>query len=312
MRAAALLLAVGLSLAGCSGDRSKAPTTPSSPTAPTTSPATLSRVWLCCGSNQVSINTDRQIEMRATYSDGSHRDVTSAATSWRSSNPNVATISDKGVVRGLAEGKFEISASYEGLQATWGMYVEVNPYRDAAADEVIGYVRELTANGEVYIWRAEVEVVGGASNGRKVLTDTGGLFRIGGLQAPGFDLVIREAGYSSNRFRVTELGRDVSASTIMKPAPMMISDVLEGPVCWPTRTISTTFRPTAQGFLRITSSRFVSTFRQVYENGILIDRHLFNNTDVPTRAGATYELRVTGNCDYNPSTNVRLTYLRPR
>lgn len=311
MRPVVLLLTAGLLTSGCSGQTSTAPS--GVPAAPATgsSAAALIRIWLCCGSNQITINGERQIEARATYGDGSIKDITNAVTSWRSSNPQVATISSTGVVKGLAAGNFDIFASYQDLEAKWDLYVFV-PSNHVRPDEVVGWVRELTINGEVSIPRPEVEVVGGASDGRKVIADLGGFFRISGLRAPGFDLIVRERGYSSKRFRVNELARDVSADTVMTPAPTVVSDVLEGPVCWPTRTISTTFTPTLPGFLRITGARYLSTIRAVYADGVLINSFLTDNTDVETRAEVKYELRVTGSCDYTPGENVRLTFLRPR
>src|SRR5206468_3351005 len=221
----------------------------------------LSKVWLCCGSNQVLVNSERQIEARATYADGSIRDLTTAVTSWTSSNPKIATISSTGVVRGLAAGDFEIGATYAGMEATWGLYVFVPVFGPAGPDEVVGYVQELTVNGPAYINRAEVEIVGGSSDARKVLTNSGGFFRLGGLQSAGFDLIVREAAYSTKRFRVSQLGVDVSSETVMTPGPTMVSDVLEGEVCWPTRTISATFTPTVAGFVRITSAWYNSTLR---------------------------------------------------
>jgi hypothetical protein len=320
MRPLALLLTATLIVAGCS-EGSKTPTTPTTPsTPPTTTPpdpppvstAQLKLVWLCCGSNQVSLNTQRQVELWVTQLDGSIRDVTAWAKDWKSSKPNIASVSDKGIVRGLAVGDFDISASYQGILATWGLYVPENVYRPAGGDEITGTVREITINGEVEVWNAEVEIVGGPDSGRKTRTNTGGLFRFTGLQAAGFEVVIRDAGYSQKRFRVDQLGVDVSAETIVTPAPTMVSEVLEGPVCYPTRTVTKTFTPSNPGILRITSARYQSTLRDLYEDGVLIERSLSNNRDVPIRAGARYELRVTGSCDYNPGNDVRLTLLRPR
>src|SRR4029453_14872702 len=64
-----------------------------------------------------------------------------------------------------------------------------------------------------YIGGAELEISSGARAGRKTIADPGGFFRIEGLQAPGFDVTVREAGYSSKRFHVSELGRDLSSET---------------------------------------------------------------------------------------------------
>lgn len=314
VRRVLLVLLSGLLSAACSGPSATAPAAPTA-TPPTTTPSTpaVSKVWLCCGSNQVRANIERQIEARATYSDGSIRDVTTAVTSWRSSNPKIATISSTGVVRGVVAGDFEISATYEGMEATWGLYVLADVLGPVGPDEVVGYVQELTVNGLVPIHRAEVEIVGGPSDGRKVLTLYGsGFFRLVGLQSAGFELIVREAGYSTKRFRVSQLGVDVSSATVMTTAPTMVSDVLEGAVCWPTRTISAMFTPTAAGFLRITSARYNSTSRAVYGDGILVKSPVSDNVDVSMRAGVNYELRVTGSCDYNPGQTVRLTFLRPR
>ena len=314
----ALLLA-GLLTVACAGQRSTAPSgvpsapvtdVPSPPVAVPSGPA-LSRIWLCCGSNQVTISTERQIEARATYADGSIKDITSDITAWRSSNLGVATISSAGVVKGLAAGDFTVSGSYQGLEATWGLYVFM-PTSYVRPDEVVGWVQERTVNGPVAIPGAELEVIGGVSHGRTFLADLGGFFRIGGLGTPGFDLIVRARGYESKGFRVNQLGRDVSSDTFLAPASTVVSDVLEGAVCWPTRTINTTFTPTVPGFLRITSGRFNSTIRALYANGVLINSHVYNNTDIELSRAVTYELRVTGSCDYNPEQNVRMTFLRPR
>jgi hypothetical protein len=175
-------------------------------------------------------------------------------------------------------------------------------------------VKELTVYGPVDIPHAEVEIVGGSGDGRKVLTDTSGFFRLVGLQSPGFDLIVREAAYSTKRFRVSQLGVDVSSETVMTPAPTMVSDVLEGDVCGPTRTISATFTPTVAGFLRITSERYVVTLKAVYGDGILINPNV-NGVDVSMRAGVKYELRVSGSnsyCGEDFFKTARLTFLRPR
>lgn len=218
----------------------------------------------------MQINTQRQIEARATYSDGTIKDVTSAVTSWKSSKPSIAPISSTGVVKGLAAGDFEITATYGGLETSWGLYVVESAFRPPAANEVTGFVREMTGLGPIDLWRAEVEVIGGANNGQKAETNTGALFRMSGLQAPGFDLIVRMRGYSPGRVHVTELGRELSIN--LWPAPGVISDILEGEVCWPTRRISRQFRPAAPGFLRITGARSQSTTRALYGDGALVNR----------------------------------------
>src|SRR6266511_2567956 len=295
MRPGGLILAAGLLLAGCSGHGTTAPT--QAPPAPAT--PTLVLVSLCCGSNSVPFNTPRQIEARATYSDGSIKDVTSAVTLWKSSNPAIAPISSTGVVIALAPGFFDITASYGGLEGSWRLFIFDAPFNPPAADEVTGYVREITALGPIDLWRAEVEVLGGEASGRKAQTNTGGLFRINDLRAAGFDLMIRMRGYASARVHVAELGRELAVN--LSPAPGVVSDILEGEVCWPTRTISRAFRPAAPGFLRLTGARYQSTTRAFYADGVLLSQHVFDNQDIELNPGVRYELRVTGSCDYNPS-----------
>jgi hypothetical protein len=307
MRQALLLLLLSLSAAACSGQKPTAPTN----TPPATESPALSKVWLCCGANGISLNQERQLEVRATYADGSIKDVTNAATAWKSSNPAVATVSSTGLVKGLAAGNFDVTATYQSMEGSWDLYVFV-PTNHVGPDELVGYVQERTINNDVAVPLAELEVIGGPDNGRKIQADTGGFFRLGGLHGPGFDLMVRAPAYNSKRFHVGALGVDVSSEMLLTPAPDVISDVLQGAVCWPTRTISTTFTPSVTGFLRITSSWWVSTSRTLHENGTQITSGIFNLQDIPLRAGAKYELRVTGSCDYDPSTTVRMTFLRPR
>ena len=310
MRPVVLLLAVA-TLAGCSGHTATAPTeTPPSSPSPTPPTATLTRVWIF-GPSQVTINTQKQMEARATYSDGSIKDVSSAVTSWRSSNPAIAPISSSGVVTGLAPGYSEIAVAYGGLEGSVRLEVYQSPLRPPAADEVTGYVREITALGPIDLWPAEVEVIGGPANGRKVQTTWGGIFRITGLQAAGFDLIVRMRGYASGRAHVDSLGRELNIN--LGPAAGTISDVLEGGVCLPTRAISRTFRPQAPGFLRVTADEG-STWKSLYANGVLVNAYISLGDDIELSAGVTYELWATGNCvnDTGPvRPTSRISFLRP-
>ncbi len=65
------------------------------------------------------------------------------------------------------------------------------------------------------------------------------------------------------------------------------------------------------GFLRITSSRYQAVSRALYGDGVLVTGSIYNNQDVELRAGVAYRLRVTGVCDYSPSSAMVLTLLRP-
>jgi hypothetical protein len=308
MRQLVVLLAVA-TLAACSSHTATAPTqTP--PSSPPATPA-LTSVSLCC-SPSVAFNEAKQIQARATYSDGSTKDVTSAVTSWKSSKPAIASISSTGVVSALAPGTFDITASFGGLEGSLSLIIFPSVFEPPAADEVTGYVREITALGPVDLRLAEVEVQGGPATGRKVQTTSGGIFRIGGLQAAGFDLIVRMRGYATGRTHVDSLGRELNIN--LGPAAGTISDVLEGGVCLPTRTMSRNFRPQVPGFLRVTAERDGSTLKSLYADGVLVNAHIFTNDDAELRAGVVYELRVTGDC-INDTGQVRptsrISFLRP-
>ncbi len=306
MRSVVLLLTVA-ALAACSRHTATGPsaTPPSSPS--------LTRLSLCCTPLGGLLGGQRtQITAKAIYSDESSKDVTSAGTSWRSSNQAIATISSSGMITALASGTFEVSASYGGLEASLRLTIFYSPFQPPAADEVTGYVREITGVGPIDLWPAEVEVIGGAANGRVAQTNTGGIFRIDGLPAAGFDLIARKRGYAPARVRVDSLGRELDIS--LGPAPGMISDILEGAVCLPTRTISRTFRPLAPGFLRVTALRDGSVLLSLYANGVAVKPYFSTGEDIELNAGVSYDLRATGSCDSDTGParpTVRISLLRP-
>jgi hypothetical protein len=61
-----------------------------------------------------AIGAGNQFTAMAKYADGSMTDVTSQAT-WTSSNTDVATVSDGGVVTGVAAGVVKISATHQNV-----------------------------------------------------------------------------------------------------------------------------------------------------------------------------------------------------
>jgi hypothetical protein len=294
VRPVVLTLAIAILTPACSHQKATAPTGPSSPTPPA---ATLVRIWV---SSSIEIwmsgtPTPFQFNARALYSDDSVKDISTLAT-WRSSNPAVAPISSTGIVNPLAPGAVVITASYGGLEASLNCHVVQDPARPPAANEIMGYVSEFIPRlTPISLDGAEVEIIGGSANGRTVHTGAAGLFRIGGLQAPGFDLIVRMRGYTSAGVHVGSLGRRLDIN--LAPAPGMVRDVLQGDVCLPTRTISRTFRPQAPAFLRVSTGH--RTVPSLYANGILVKADLFRNSlnqDIELSAGVTYELRATGYC----------------
>ena len=82
------------------------------PTAP--SPPTLYAVVVVMGSSSQSASQFTTAQMLATaHLSDTYRDVTRLAE-WRSSNPEVATVSATGVLSGVAVGTTTITATYQG------------------------------------------------------------------------------------------------------------------------------------------------------------------------------------------------------
>lgn len=301
------LLAAG----GCSSPTQPTPPSQPPPTPTPTGPAP-SRVFLCCGSDQVQLATDRQMSAYAAYPDGSTVDVTSRVTSWRSSDPAIASISATGLVHGAREGTVEFRASFSGLEGAWTWRV-FQPAKagDAGPDEVIGTVHEATAFGAVGIRNPRIQVIGGARNGFVFDARYDGYFRLDGLSQGGFDLLVASAGFRPLRVHVAQVGVDLTDALVMEPEPALVSDTLQGDVCDPRRTISTVFRTTVDGNFRVTSVQRTSVTLFLYEGSRLVNDRLFIGEDHPLADGHTYELRAVGVCDHGANDTV-VTFLRPR
>jgi hypothetical protein len=302
-----VLTLLAVLVAACNG----APTPPSPlsnspgppPPLPPASSATLISIWVCCGGNQVTVGTSRQLEARATWSNGI-TDITHEVTDWRSSDPQIATISETGMVTSLRPGDVTISISFRDKQASWGLRMWQSPRGPAEAGEITGQALESTRFGDIEIWGAEGEYENRKAQG------TFGFFRIEGVETPGRDLFVRRRGYSAARITVPHLGYD-AGDIYLQPDPSMVSEAVEGPVCRG-RTATASFVPSGDGFLLITRVLQQATFRDLYEDGILVHRRVPLWTEVPIAGGRHYEFRIQGaDCD-SPDTPMRMTFLRTR
>src|SRR5438876_950738 len=100
-----------LLLAGCGGNSSSS-STPSIPVAPT---ATVSSIAV--SGNSPALGETSQFTATATLPTGATQDVTAQAT-WQSSDAAVATVSSAGVVRSMAAGDADITATYSGVRGS--------------------------------------------------------------------------------------------------------------------------------------------------------------------------------------------------
>jgi trimeric autotransporter adhesin len=109
-----LLTALSALVAGCGNSGSSTGTSTTPPPA-----ATLQSVQVSAQNAQAALGTSAQLTATALFSDGTHQDVTSAAT-WSSSNAAVvATVSaTPGMVTSVSTGTATISAAYQGMSAS--------------------------------------------------------------------------------------------------------------------------------------------------------------------------------------------------
>src|SRR6202022_4312174 len=89
-----------------------------SPTPPPRHPSLTANNLTIDGNTALTdIGQTSQLTARATFSDGTVKDVTSA-TQWTSTHPSVITISAKGLVTVVQLGRSAIQASYLGKYAS--------------------------------------------------------------------------------------------------------------------------------------------------------------------------------------------------
>lgn len=74
----------------------------------------------------IEVGADTQLMSTATFSDGSSTDVTGTST-WESSDDAVATVSQNGLVTGVAEGTANITADYQGKVDSKTITVDLAP-----------------------------------------------------------------------------------------------------------------------------------------------------------------------------------------
>ena len=111
----ALLFTLGTT--GCGGGPvASVPVNPQNPPPPPP-PAQLTAIAIKPGDVSLLVGAKQQLSIDGTYSDGSHKDVTSAAT-WTDSNQAVAGIDGTGMVRALFAGTTTITAKDGDLSAT--------------------------------------------------------------------------------------------------------------------------------------------------------------------------------------------------
>lgn len=112
-------LVIVFAFSACGGGGSSASTSHSQSLPP---PVTLQSIKIISKNPYVSTGESMQLTAQAAYSDASIKDVTSSVT-WSSSDTGVATIDGSGSAKGVAPGTANITATYQGNQASMSLTV---------------------------------------------------------------------------------------------------------------------------------------------------------------------------------------------
>lgn len=119
--------------------------------------AVLSGLSVDKDSYSLQIGKTHQTAVFANYDDGSKRTVTKQAV-YKSSNPQVATVTTAGLVKGISEGTAEISVSYGGFQKNITVTISADPVDDKRYVQ-FNYIRQDGdyADWNLWVWNTGVK-----------------------------------------------------------------------------------------------------------------------------------------------------------
>ena len=168
----ATLVGMVLAVGACSS-----PTEPTPAPTPTPAPPPASVTLLSVTGAAPNVGGSAQLNATAAFSDGTTRSVTSQST-WRSSNPAVASVSSTGVVTGVAPGSVNITATFQAANASTPLTI---PQPVTPTLSVTGRVTDGTSGAALA--GADVTVITGPNAGRSGRTDSTGRYTIASITA---------------------------------------------------------------------------------------------------------------------------------
>jgi carboxypeptidase family protein/Big-like domain-containing protein len=175
---------VAIAMTACGSSSSPSPTAP----APTPAPSPSTTAVAVTGS---PASTDTfQLTATAQFSDGTSRDVTSAAR-WESSNALLATVSSTGLVAIRGTGEVELRATYQSVTGSMRLFVIQPP--PPTKFTLSGLVRE--AGTVRFLSGARLLVATGPDAGAFAISDEGGLFTFPSLSPGVITLERSKDGY---------------------------------------------------------------------------------------------------------------------
>jgi hypothetical protein len=191
------ILAAMLLVSACGGG------TPAGPTPAAPAPPVISVASIAIRGEALAIGAAAQFTAIATLSNNTTQDVSSQAE-WRSSNQAAATVASGGMVRGLASGQSDISATYQGVSGSYRVDVAVRTFT------LSGVATDATSGQPLAA--VQVEAIDGESAGAlSVAGDAPGSYVLRGLRAGAFTARARSLGYDSGDQRITIDAADVRA-----------------------------------------------------------------------------------------------------
>ena len=167
----------------------------SSPTSPTNPAASVTSIVVTGSAPPVGLTA--QFTATAMLSNGTTQNVTSQAT-WQSSNSAVATVSNAGVVTGVAPGEVDITATNQTIAGR--VRLTIVP----AAYSVSGVVTDATSGG--VLPNIDMKITAGPSAGTSTKTDGSGAYTLAGVLAGAMTLSASATSYQTLEKAVTVVG----------------------------------------------------------------------------------------------------------
>jgi hypothetical protein len=196
----ALACVAALVVAACGEDQP-----PVQPAAPTPAPPSLSRVDLGPANRNIGTPGETlQLAAMAFFDDGSTRDVTGEAA-WNVVNPDVVSVSARGLVTAIAYGKSNVLATYRNRSGQTEIFVDLttgrfHPYTGVVVDGQTG-----------------APVVGAVIPGCYPRTDGNGFFQCSTLA--GAMLTIVAFGYAEQQVMTPDWPQQAALRIAMTPNP---------------------------------------------------------------------------------------------
>ena len=201
-KTACVVIAMAL-MAACSGS-GNSPTSVAAPSASDVSSVTVTQMS--------ATSRSCQLAAMARFSDGTTRDVTTAAQ-WDSSSPSMATVTSTGAVTVVGAGEVELRATYHGVSGTFRLVT-----RPEVVLTLWGVVREVQPNQHP-LAGARVEIVDGENAGRVTVSDQNGGYVFTGLSLGRASLVVTLAGYQDWRLNNLPLPGNTIQDPWLVPVP---------------------------------------------------------------------------------------------